>query len=160
MEHALATAWRWWLVLWPHVLAWSLLAINVLATAHAILLKRDTRSAIGWVGLIWLSPFFGVIAYGLLGVNRIRSRATQLLAGQRRIQHEMAGALPGPDRLDEAVGPDDSPLRSLAALVGEVTDRPLGRRRHARLGEQRVFSRRECSDHALTALSACLSSAS
>jgi cardiolipin synthase len=125
MEQALGTAWRWWLVLWPHVLAWSLLAVNALATAHAILLKRDTRSAIGWVGLIWLSPVFGVAAYAVLGVNRIRSRATQLLAGQRRIQHEMAGALPGAARLDEALGPPESPLRSLAALVGEVTDRPL-----------------------------------
>ncbi len=125
MEQALASAWRWWLVLWPHVLAWSLLAINVLASAHAILVKRDTRSAIGWVGLIWLSPVFGVIAYAVLGVNRIRSRATQLLAGQRRVEHELAGSLPGPDRLDEAVGPPEAPLRSLAALVGKVTDRPL-----------------------------------
>ncbi|HBB73670.1 MAG TPA: cardiolipin synthase, partial [Planctomycetaceae bacterium] len=95
------------------------------ASAHAILVKRDTRSAIGWVGLIWLSPVFGLVAYALLGVNRIRSRAAQLLAGQRRIEHELAGALPGPDRLDEAVGPVDAPLRSLESLVGEVTDRPL-----------------------------------
>jgi len=112
-------------VLWPHVLAWSLLAINLLASAHAILLKRDTRSAIGWVALIWLSPLFGVLAYAILGVNRIRSRATQLLAGQRRVEHELAHALPGPERLAAAVGPPGAPLRSLATLVGEVTDRPL-----------------------------------
>ena len=125
MASIFESAWRWWLVLWPHVLAWSLLVVNVLASAHAILVKRDTRSAIGWVGLIWLSPVFGIVAYALLGVNRIRSRAAQLLAGQRRIEHELAGALPGPDRLDEAVGPVDAPLRSLESLVGEVTDRPL-----------------------------------
>ena len=97
----------------------------IVASAHAILVKRDTRSTIGWVGLIWLSPVFGAIAYAVLGVNRIRSRATQLWAGQTRILHEMQGALPTPTRLQAAVGPEGSPLRSLATLVGEVTDRPL-----------------------------------
>ncbi len=125
MEAALATAWRWWLVLWPHVLAGSILAINVLASAHAILVKRDTRSTIGWVGLIWLSPVFGAIAYAIFGVNRIRSRATQLRAGAARVLHELAGAVPTADRLRETLGPEQAPLRSLVTLVGEVTDRPL-----------------------------------
>jgi hypothetical protein len=35
MESALAVVWRWWLVLWPHVLAASVLAINLAASAHA-----------------------------------------------------------------------------------------------------------------------------
>ena len=121
----LSDAWQWWLVLWPHVLAWSIIAVNILASAHAILVKRDTRSAIGWVGLIWLSPVFGAVAYAVLGVNRIRSRATQLRAGQERVLHEMAGAVPSAERLDEALGLAQVPLRSLARLVGDVTDRPL-----------------------------------
>ncbi len=125
MEEIASEAWRWWLVLWPHVLAGTILAINVLASAHAILVKRDTRSTIGWVGLIWLSPVFGAAAYAILGVNRIRSRATQLRAGQARVLHELAPAVPDPDRLRVAIGPDDAPLRALATLVGEVTDRPL-----------------------------------
>jgi hypothetical protein len=92
MDEVVSIAWRWWLVLWPHVLATSILAINIAASAHAILVKRDTRSTIGWVGLIWLSPVFGAIAYAVLGVNRIRSRAGQLRAGQARtVTHELAG---------------------------------------------------------------------
>jgi cardiolipin synthase len=125
MEIALTTAWRWWLVLWPHVLAASILAINVVASAHAILVKRDTRSTIGWVGLIWLSPVFGAIAYALLGVNRIRSRASQLRAGLITVAHELREAAPSADRLREAIGAADTPLRSLARLVGEVTGRDL-----------------------------------
>jgi hypothetical protein len=125
METFLADAWRWWLVLWPHVLTASVLVINVAASAHAILVKRDTRSTIGWVGLIWLSPVFGAIAYAVLGVNRIRSRATQLRSGQARVLHELHGAVPDKVRLEAAIGHENAPLRSLATLVGAVTDRPL-----------------------------------
>ena len=125
METFISTAWRWWLVLWPHVLAGSILAINVVASAHAILVKRDTRSTIGWVGLIWLSPVFGAIAYAVLGVNRIRSRASQLRAGMLTVTHELRAAVPSGERLEQAIGPDHAPLRSLATLVGQVTDRPL-----------------------------------
>ena len=125
MELFISTAWRWWLVLWPHVLATSILAINIAASVHAILTKRDNRSTISWVGLIWLSPVFGAIAYAVLGVNRIRSRASRLRAGTRAIAHELRHAVPDADRLRAAIGPDHAPLRSLATLVGQVTDRPL-----------------------------------
>jgi cardiolipin synthase len=125
MEATLEGAWRWWLVLWPHVLGTSILAINVVASAHAILVKRDTRSTIGWVGLIWLSPVFGAIAYAIFGVNRIRSRASQLRAGLITVTHELRDAVASPDRLREAIGPDDSPLRSLDRLVRDVTGRDL-----------------------------------
>jgi cardiolipin synthase len=125
MEDSVRAAWHWWLFLWPHILAWGVVGLSVLASAHAILVKRDTRSTIGWVGLIWLSPVFGAVAYFLLGINRIRSRATHLRAGVTRTSLETRAAIPGPDLLAEAIGPDRAPLRSLATLVGRTTDRPL-----------------------------------
>jgi len=118
-------AWRWFVALWPHLTAAAILALTIGASAHAILVKRDTRSTIGWVGLIWLSPVFGAIAYAVLGVNRIRSRATQLRAGQARITHVLEPAVASPERLEAAVGLEGSPLRSLATLVGNTTARPL-----------------------------------
>ncbi|MEI7863648.1 MAG: PLDc N-terminal domain-containing protein, partial [Planctomycetota bacterium] len=123
MEAFLATLWSWWLALWPHILAAAVLAITVGATCHAILTKRDTRSTIGWVGLIWLSPVFGAVAYAILGVNRIRSRASQLRAGQLRVNRALTPA--SPQRLHAAVGQECSPLVSLAQLVEQVTQRPL-----------------------------------
>ena len=125
MEAFFRGAWDWWLFLWPHLVAWGVVAISVVASAHAILVKRDTRSTIGWVGLIWLSPVFGALAYVLLGVNRIRSRATQLRSGVTRTAFETRAAIPAPDRIADAIGPDRAPLRSLATLVGRITDRPL-----------------------------------
>lgn len=126
MEALVSTAWQWWLVLWPHVLATAILAITIVASAHAILVKRDTRSTIGWVGLIWLSPVFA-IAYAVLGVNRIRSRAGQLRAGQLAVIHELRSAVPTPERLAASTGPDHAPLRSLATLV-ERSDGSTARR--------------------------------
>lgn len=54
----------------------------VIATGHLVLTKRETNSAIGWLGLIWLSPFLGVFLYALFGINRI-SRRAQALRGNK-----------------------------------------------------------------------------
>jgi cardiolipin synthase len=51
----------------------------LIASAHAILHKRDSRATVGWVGLIWLAPLVGIILYVLFGVNRIERR----VAGKR-----------------------------------------------------------------------------
>ena len=117
--------WRWWLLLWPHLLASTILLINIGFSLHALLTKRDTRSTIGWVGLIWLSPGFGAIAYAVFGVNRIRRRMTKLRAGLQTVNLKLEKAIASTERVNEVIGPVESPLQSLARLVGEVTGRPL-----------------------------------
>lgn len=47
-------------------------------TIHALLQKRDVPAAIGWIGLAWLSPFFGPILYFGFGINRVQRRARRL----------------------------------------------------------------------------------
>jgi len=51
------------------------------AATHALLTKPDPRSAVGWIGVCWLFPVVGPLLYGLLGINRVRTRARQLRAG-------------------------------------------------------------------------------
>lgn len=48
------------------------------ATGHILLRKSDVRSAIGWIGLIWLSPFFGAALYAAFGINRVARRASHI----------------------------------------------------------------------------------
>jgi cardiolipin synthase len=59
----------------PSISSYLLAALDVvmclIASAHALLHKRDTRAATGWIGLIWLSPIVGAALYLLLGINRI-----------------------------------------------------------------------------------------
>lgn len=63
---------------WPLLLALVGFVLSVSATLHAVLKKRDIRAVIGWVGLIWLAPIVGAMAYFCLGVNRLRRKALSL----------------------------------------------------------------------------------
>lgn len=57
------------------------LSLSVAVTIHAVLWKRDSRSVIGWVGLVWLVPLVGALSYWVLGINRIRRTASRLSLG-------------------------------------------------------------------------------
>ncbi len=59
----------------------SYLVLSVACTVHILLNKRDTKAAIGWIGLAWLSPFLGSIIYYSFGINRIRRRAIRMEVG-------------------------------------------------------------------------------
>jgi len=60
------------------------LAAALLASAHALLNKRDTRAATLWIAFVWLMPALGPLLYLVLGVNRIRRRALILGVHQTR----------------------------------------------------------------------------
>ena len=62
---------------WPHILAVISIVMASIASAHAVMTKDEVRAAIGWVGVIILSPIIGPLIYAIAGVNRIR-RATIL----------------------------------------------------------------------------------
>ncbi len=57
---------------WPHILATLSIILGVPAAIHATMTKDEVRSALGWVGVILLSPIVGALIYGIAGINRIR----------------------------------------------------------------------------------------
>ncbi len=73
---------------WPHALAVISLVMAAVAGAHAVMTKDEVRGAIGWAGVIFLSPIVGPLIYAIAGVNRIR-RATILA---QRPGHGVRGA--------------------------------------------------------------------
>src|SRR4051812_25126279 len=98
-------------------------ALSLVASGHVILTKRDTRAAIGWIGLIWLSPLLGTAIYVVLGINRINRKARLSRRGRRR-------PIPSPTRGSPAASESESVLvdphlDALVELVGRITDRPL-----------------------------------
>lgn len=57
---------------WPHILGFASLGLSVLAASHAAMTKDEVRAAIGWVGVIVLSPIIGPLIYAVAGINRMR----------------------------------------------------------------------------------------
>lgn len=88
------------------------LAGDLVASAHAILNKRDSRAAAGWVGVIWGVPVLGALLYLTLGINRIRRRALALRCRAPRSSE------PSPSV-------DGNPVPELASL-GRVLDAVVG----------------------------------
>src|SRR3546814_14436187 len=57
---------------WPHLAFLLSLAVGGTAAVHAAMTKNDVRAAIGWVGVILMSPLIGPFFYLIAGINRIR----------------------------------------------------------------------------------------
>ncbi len=100
-------------------------ALAVWAAGHAIVHKRDPRSAIAWVGFIWLVPLAGALAYAVLGVNRIRRKAALLRRDLERYQAETRETPCPSGDLARRLPEEKAHLHRLAQLVDKVVQRPL-----------------------------------
>jgi cardiolipin synthase len=103
---------------WPHMVAGFELVAGVLASIHALLHKRDSRSAALWLGLIWFLPVLGPILYLALGVNRIRPRALSL-----GVHSSVTPAVP--TNLGESHPAGVEHLQMLARIVDRVAGQSL-----------------------------------
>jgi cardiolipin synthase len=63
---------------WPHILVALSIILGVPAAIHVTMTKEEVRAAIGWVGVIMLSPVVGPLIYAVGGVNRIRRKTLNL----------------------------------------------------------------------------------
>jgi len=52
--------------------------LALVVTVDVLLKKSDVRSALGWIGAVWLAPIFGSILYYLFGINRVTRRALKM----------------------------------------------------------------------------------
>ncbi|WP_336490244.1 phospholipase D-like domain-containing protein [Methylobacterium nigriterrae] len=97
------------------VLALIGFVLAFVAMVHVLMHKREVGTAIGWIGLVWLSPLLGTALYALFGINRVSRRARQLSA---RPSLQATGA---PDHASP-VQPD---LASLEYAVRQITGLPV-----------------------------------
>jgi len=113
--------------------AWILLAVHVvvapLSAGHALLYKKDSRAALGWIAVCLAYPLVGPLMYYLFGINRLRTRAhvlkgeptKRLKIGYERsdnISTDISQVLP-------AALAGRAELASLARSSAAVTHRPL-----------------------------------
>ena len=57
-------------------LAWAI--FGFWAAAHALMYKRDPRSALGWAAVCLFMPYIGPAIYLGFGINRINKHAKRL----------------------------------------------------------------------------------
>jgi cardiolipin synthase len=98
--------------------------LSIIASAHAVLYKRDSRAAIAWVGFVWLVPLVGAVLYLIFGINRLRRQATLLRSDLERYRADALAECP-PQELHRHLPPYSTHLEMLARVVGEVVQRPL-----------------------------------
>ncbi len=100
-------------------------ALAVVTSAHVILYKRDVRAAIGWTGLIWLSPFIGAMLYLVLGVNRLQRKAGKLRRSLLFLPSDSSAVDLLPRQERGAMLPQGDPFATLARMVDGITRQPL-----------------------------------
>jgi len=93
------------------------IALAIAVTLHALMKKDEVHAAVGWIGLAWLAPFGGALAYWLLGINRIGRTGVALgLRKAWQSEGDLAEVFAVPD---EAV---DAPLGGVARVTDELID--------------------------------------
>jgi cardiolipin synthase len=107
---------------WLQLATPLVLLVAAALIGSVILHKRNERAAIGWVGLILLSPLAGSIAYLLFGINRIRRRAARL---QRTPAPAREGSSDSDSVLQHRLDPGHGHLRYLARIVDTLSPAPL-----------------------------------
>ncbi|RCS24814.1 phosphatidylserine/phosphatidylglycerophosphate/cardiolipin synthase family protein [Phyllobacterium salinisoli] len=77
---------------WAQILAVISVVMGTAAAIHATMTKEEVRSAIGWVGVIVLSPLIGTLIYAVAGINLIRrSTLSMQRAGMSAVErHHLA----------------------------------------------------------------------
>jgi cardiolipin synthase len=90
-------------------------------TVHVLRRNLQVRSAVGWIGVVWLSPFLGSIVYFLLGINRVSRRAVRARRRAAAVAADLAA------ESDPEAETAAAHLFPLAQLIRRVTRAPLTR---------------------------------
>jgi cardiolipin synthase len=100
-------------------------ALALLAAGHALLSKRDSRAALGWIAVCLTFPLVGSVIYFVFGVNRIATRAKRLGS---RWSETLEAVDPGHSdvgRLAPEAPEVPTDLAELVRISDAVTHRPL-----------------------------------
>ncbi len=110
---------------WPWFLLVVELATTLGVSLHVILYKRDSRSALAWMGILWLAPLLGAVIYVIFGINRIQRRARRLRRKPRKPEPPVDPSGNLPETATPPLPMEASHLLPLVRLVETVTDKPL-----------------------------------
>jgi cardiolipin synthase len=111
--------------LWPWIIGVVHFCLVLGVSANVVLTKRDPRAAIGWIGVIWLTPIVGSILYLVFGINRIQRKARALRKGVGQRDSSPGARRVPDDVLRRALGEDSQHLAPLVGFVDRLAGVPL-----------------------------------
>lgn len=118
--------WIDWLLHGGRYLVAALALVTALvASGHAIIWKRDSRSAVLWIVVICLMPLVGPLLYLLLGINRIERRAILLRGNLEHYHSGQTAETCSGETLVALLQAEDRHLLSVAQALSGVIDRRL-----------------------------------
>lgn len=94
------------------VLASARLLLALWISGRVLLHKRNVRSAVGWIGLAWITPFLGTALYFCFGINRVVRRARKLRDGGS-MRDARGEPVPDLDERDDYLAPLEVAARVL-----------------------------------------------
>ncbi len=109
--------------LWYGIAAALITIAAFILAGHAVVTKREPRSAVAWVALLLLVPLLGIFFYLTLGINRIRRRASTLHIPDIDSHTRLPGV--SLEFLGSVLGPGKSHLVRLAAVIDQIDKRAL-----------------------------------
>lgn len=111
---------------WPHISSALVLLMAVTAGAHAVMFKRNPRSALLWLAVTIILPLIGPILYLVFGINRVRRKTRGLrhnVLAMRKMLVE--NDICTPQAVAETLGQKARYLGTQAGAVENITGLPL-----------------------------------
>jgi len=103
----------------------ALIALSLYSAGHALIMKRDPRSSLGWIVACLTIPLFGPLFYWGMGVNRIFRRARTWLESGRRLADPELFKSTLDKNTATALPPGAEYLSELRRLADRVVSTPL-----------------------------------
>ena len=101
------------------------LLLAAFSSSHALIYKRDSRSAILWVAFIWILPIAGSLLYAFFGINRVKRRALMLRGDMEHVSSKSVVEHGDLRHLNSTFGAEFEQWHPHFHAVREITERPL-----------------------------------
>ncbi len=97
------------------------LLVAIYSATHALIYKKDSRAAFGWIAVCFFLPLFGPLLYFIFGINRVHKRARALAVPiSDEPPHDQSSAISNEllNRIPDSLG-------NLQKISSRITELPL-----------------------------------
>ncbi|MFN0118171.1 MAG: cardiolipin synthase [Elusimicrobiota bacterium] len=99
--------------------------LSLFISMHAIVRKRDSKSALLWVGVAWVLPYLGALFYYLFGINRIERKASKIRKNISAVAPSIEKSVVSSSQVISLLSPTLGHLNAVSRLVEKVDKKPL-----------------------------------